>query len=223
MSEKNSRRTVVAVDTVILTAEAGEMLVWLQAVPGSRQRTLPWRLVDPAESLSAAATKAIRAAGAPRPGWMTQVGAFGGDLRHPGDAALSVAYVSVFPEPFAAPDPSGGGWSAVAKLPPLSPRQRSIVDAAIETVRQRLDDSPVAFHFLPPEFTLSELQQVYETLLQRSLHKASFRRSLHAAGLVVPTNEWRSEGRGRPAQLFRYHPRKRRRVERGVRFELVSA
>jgi hypothetical protein len=39
---------------------------------------------------------------------------------------------------------------------------------------------------------------------------------------VEPTDEWRSEGRGRPAQLFRYAPRKRRGGRRGVRFELLG-
>jgi 8-oxo-dGTP diphosphatase len=63
---------------------------------------------------------------------------------------------------------------------------------------------------------------VYELLLGRRLHKASFRRSLTAAFLVEPTDEWRSEGRGRPAQLYRYAPRKRRGGRGGVRFELLG-
>ena len=62
----------------------------------------------------------------------------------------------------------------------------------------------------------------YELLLGRRLHKASFRRALQAAWLVEPTDEWRSEGRGRPAQLFRYAPRRRRNQRRGVRFDLLS-
>jgi ABC-type multidrug transport system fused ATPase/permease subunit len=69
--------------------------------------------------------------------------------------------------------------------------------------------------------TLRELQQVYELLLERPLHKASFRRSLHAAHLVEPTKAWRAEGRGRPAQLYKFAPRRRRGAVRGVRFELA--
>jgi 8-oxo-dGTP diphosphatase len=154
---------------------------------------------------------------------MDQVAAFGEELRHPADAALSVAYVAVYPEAFDEADDAPNAWTPVSKLPPLAPRHRAMVEAAVDTTRRSIDVTPVAFHFLPPEFTLSDLQEVYETLLARPLHKASFRRSLHAAGLVAPMSEWRSEGRGRPAQLFRYAPRKRRRAERGVRFELVGA
>lgn len=71
-------------------------------------------------------------------------------------------------------------------------------------------------------FTLSELQSIYELLLGRSLHKASFRRALQAASLVEPTDEWRSEGRGRPAQLYRYAPRRKRGGRRSVRFDLIE-
>jgi 8-oxo-dGTP diphosphatase len=81
---------------------------------------------------------------------------------------------------------------------------------------------PIAFRLLPSTFTLSELQAVYELLLGRRLHKASFRRSLHGATLVEATDEWRSEGRGRPAQLFRYAPPRRRRQRHGVRFDLLG-
>ena len=80
----------------------------------------------------------------------------------------------------------------------------------------------IAFRLLPPTFTLSELQGTYEILLGRRLHKASFRRALQSAWLVEPTDEWRSEGRGRPAQLFRYAPRRRRANRRGVRFDMLG-
>jgi 8-oxo-dGTP diphosphatase len=96
-----------------------------------------------------------------------------------------------------------------------------MVEAATKTIQGRLDQAPIAFRLLPGTFTLSELQQMYELLLGKRLHKASFRRALQGAWLVEPTDEWRSEGRGRPAQLFRYAPKKRRRAHRGVRFDFL--
>jgi 8-oxo-dGTP diphosphatase len=96
-----------------------------------------------------------------------------------------------------------------------------MIESASQTIQDRLDQAPIAFRLLPSTFTLSELQQMYELLLGKRLHKASFRRALQAASLVEPTDEWRSEGRGRPAQLFRYAPKKRRRLHRGVRFDFL--
>jgi 8-oxo-dGTP diphosphatase len=89
-------------------------------------------------------------------------------------------------------------------------------------MRASVDHQPIAFRLLPATFTLSELQAVYELLLGRRLHKASFRRALHASSLVEATDELRSEGRGRPAQLFRYAPPRRRRARRGIRFDLLT-
>src|SRR5581483_10783642 len=115
-----------------------------------------------------------------------------------------------------------GEWVALGELPQLPGRQRETVETALGAMRARVDQQPIAFRLLPPAFTLSELQAVYELLLGRRLHKASFRRSLHASALVEPTEEWRSEGRGRPAQLFRYAPPRRRRQRRGIRFDLLG-
>lgn len=96
-----------------------------------------------------------------------------------------------------------------------------MVGGALALLRERLDVTPVAFHLLPEVFTLSQLQEVYELVLGHSLHKASFRRALQAASLVRPLAQWRTEGRGRPAQLYRYAPRKRRGIRRGVRFDIT--
>jgi len=155
-----------------------------------------------------------------RPIWMEQIGAFGDAKRHPSDSDISVAFVGLVPHDTTSPRP-GYTWFPMRDLPPVSPRQRVIVEVAMRTVQGRLEQAPVAFRLLPATFTLSDLQQMYELLLGKRLHKASFRRALQAAWLVEPTDEWRSEGRGRPAQLFRYAPKKRRRPHRGVRFDFL--
>ncbi|MGH7678727.1 MAG: NrtR DNA-binding winged helix domain-containing protein, partial [Gemmatimonadaceae bacterium] len=116
----------------------------------------------------------------------------------------------------------GAAWVEIDQLPLLAPRHRAVAEAAVNAVRSRIERAPLAFRLLPSSFTLSELQAIYELLLGRSLHKASFRRALQAAFLVEPTDEWRSEGRGRPAQLYRYAPRRRRGTKRGVRFDSIA-
>ena len=97
-----------------------------------------------------------------------------------------------------------------------------LIDAANERVRDRLDQAPIAFRLLPPTFTFERASVDVRAPARPTLHKASFRRALQGAWLVEPTEEWRSEGRGRPAQLFRYAPRRRRSSRRGVRFELLG-
>ncbi len=144
-----------------------------------------------------------------------------GERRHPVDADLSVAFVGAVPVGTLSSPGDSVAWFPVLELPQLAPRQRTIVAAALELVRQRVDYAPIAFRMLPPTFTLSDLQRVYEILLGHRLHKASFRRTLAAASLVEATDEWRTQGRGRPAQLFRLAAKRRRRPRRGVRFDTL--
>jgi 8-oxo-dGTP diphosphatase len=206
------------VDLVLLAFREGALAVLL--VPGDGgggrgRRTLPWRWLDAGEGLDRAAAAAARDAVGSVPAWLTQVRAYDTRQRHPGDADLSVAFVGLVP--------AGGGeeegWTPVGRLPALAPRHRDMVDDALAALRARTDLSTIAFQLLPRAFTLSQLQEAYELLLGRRLHKASFRRALQGARLVQPLEQWRSEGRGRPAQLYRHAPAKRRPGSRSARFD----
>ena len=172
-----------------------------------------------AETPAQAAGRLVRDATGRAPAWITQSTTLT-DGAHPTGAALLVSYVAVVP--LGTPARDGHAWRAVSDLPPMAARELAAVEAAVATLRDRMDLVPVAFRLLPERFTLSELQQVYELLLGRRLHKASFRRALAGASLVEGLDDWRSEGRGRPAQLHRFAPRRRRGVKRPVRFELLG-
>lgn len=224
LSRPMVRSLTTAIDVVLLTPREGTLAVLVQRTTDPRARdrwTLPWDAPRTGEPPEQAADRLSRAVLGIAPAALQQIGAFGPERRHPGDAQLSVAFVGLVPHGPATESGEHGMWIDREQLPLLAPRHRAMVDAALDEVRRRMDQSPLAFRLLPAAFTLSELQGVYELLLGRSLHKASFRRALQAAFLVEPTDEWRSEGRGRPAQLFRYAPRKRRGGRRGVRFDLL--
>jgi 8-oxo-dGTP diphosphatase len=221
MRERSSRTSPYSVDIVLVTAMGNELAILLTRGSTERERwSLPWRTPQAGETLENGAVRAAQDALGEAPIWMEQIGAFGDSKRHPSDSEISVAFVGLVPHETASPA-TGYTWFPMRDLPPLSPRQRAIVEEAMRTIQGRLDQAPIAFRFLPGTFTLSDLQQMYELLLGKRLHKASFRRALQAAWLVEPTDEWRSEGRGRPAQLFRYAPKKRRRAHRGVRFDFL--
>lgn len=221
MRERSSKTVPYSLDVVLVTVMGNELAILFARNSTDRERwSLPWRIPQAGETLDAAAARVAQDALGEPPIWMEQISAFGDSKRHPSDADISVAYIGLVPHETASPG-AGYTWFPLRDLPPLSPRQRAIVDGATRTIQSRLDQAPIAFRLLPSTFTLSELQQTYELLLGKRLHKASFRRALQAAWLVEPTDEWRSEGRGRPAQLFRYSPKKRRRPHRGVRFDFL--
>ncbi len=221
MRDRSPKFAAYTVDVAVLTAMGDELAILFARNSTDRERwSLPWRVPQAGEILDAAGGRVSQEALGEAPIWMEQLGAFGDGKRHPSDAEVSVAFVALVPHETASPR-AGYTWFPVGDLPSISPRQRAMVEAATKTIESRLDQAPIAFRLLPPTFTLSELQQMYELLLGKRLHKASFRRALQAAWLVEPTDEWRSEGRGRPAQLFRYTPKKRRRPHRGIRFDFL--
>lgn len=79
-----------------------------------------------------------------------------------------------------------------------------IIEYAIERLRNKIEYTDIAFHLMPPLFTLSELQQVYEVILGKELLAAAFRRKL--ASMVTETNEFTKDAGHRPSKLYRFNP-----------------
>jgi 8-oxo-dGTP diphosphatase len=213
----------VALDIALLTLGEHRLHVLLRRAE-ARRWELPWMFIDATEPLAVTAAKLARASLGMRPGWLQQVVALDAAKRHPAGPGLSVAYTGVVAAGLSRidegkDDDGDVAWFPVDRLPALPPRQRAAIDEAMTSIRTRFDLTPIAFKLLPERFTLTELQEVYELLLQRTLHKASFRRALHGARLVAPIQEYRSEGRGRPAQLFRYKPPTKTNGRRAMRFD----
>lgn len=102
--------------------------------------------------------------------------------------------------------PRDPGLAAVQSLPgvPMALDHRRMLATALGRLRGKLAYRPLVFDLLPGEFTLFRLQRVVEVLSGQRLHKQNFRRTLAANALVEPTGRMQSEGRGRPAELFRF-------------------
>ncbi|MEK3915933.1 NUDIX domain-containing protein [Paenibacillus sp. FSL H7-0331] len=79
-----------------------------------------------------------------------------------------------------------------------------IIEYAIERLRNKIEYTDIAFNLMPPLFTLSELQQVYEVLLGKELLAAAFRRKM--ASMVIETNEFTKDAGHRPSKLYRFNP-----------------
>jgi len=219
-ARKLARVITLTVDVVLFTPEAGELAVLVVPAETGRTRSrerwvLPSSTPGADDSLDDTAARVAREALGAAPSSLDQAMATGGR------SDVTVTYFGLAPSGGLAPKRQAT-WVSTSELANLPARQTAEIDAALSAMRARVDQQPIAFKLLPSTFTLSELQSVYELLLGRRLHKASFRRSLHASSLVEATDEWRSEGRGRPAQLFRYAPPRRRRQRRGIRFDLLG-
>ncbi len=217
------RGFAVGVELALFTPRDGELGVLLRTTGDERSRSrlaLPFATLSANETPDQCATDLVKDAASPAV--VEQVGTFGATRQaRASGPKVTILYFGLLAARAAfRPNYTWVDVNEASAL--LVPRQHDRIEAALNALRARVDQEPIAFRLLPATFTLSELQRIYELLLGRKLHKASFRRALHAASLVEATDEWRSEGRGRPAQLFRYAPPRRRRARRGVRFDALG-
>ena len=224
-SIRTVRRVAIALKVVVCKLQGGSLGVILlraegDAAPSRGRWSLPGAWHVSGAHLDPAAVQIVSDAMGCRPAWISQVGAFDHAGSPSTPSALTVAYVCVVPSGEGHLHGTTSRQFAAADLPQLPRGEKALIFSALATLRSRLHNTSVAFRFLAPRFTLSELQAAYEILLERRLHKASFRRSLHAARLVAPTGEWRVDGAGRPAQLFCYAPAATKTSRQNVRFEI---
>lgn len=96
-------------------------------------------------------------------------------------------------------------WLAAERLPRLAFDHNLIVEYALWRLRTKIEYARIAHAFLGETFTLRELREVHEIVLRRDLDPANFRRQIEASNAVVPTEEFRTGGRHRPARLYRYN------------------
>jgi 8-oxo-dGTP diphosphatase len=95
-------------------------------------------------------------------------------------------------------------WSAIDSRPELSESDRMVIDYAVLRLRAKLGYTNIAFYLMPSLFTLTELQNAYETILDRRMDKRNFRRRMIASGILEETEEKRRDGSHRPAALYRF-------------------
>jgi 8-oxo-dGTP diphosphatase len=121
----------------------------------------------------------------------------------------------------AATDARDAAWFGVSDLPRLAFDHAEILQTALARLRGKLRYQPIGFELLPKKFTLSQLQHLYEVVLERELDKRNFRKRVLAMDLLVETDELERDVAHRAARLYRFDERKYRRLaEAGFNFEL---
>ena len=216
----------VAVDLVIFTIHDGALhalLIQRAAPPFEGRWALPGGFILHGESLEDAALRELGEETGVRNVYLEQLYSFGDPDRDPRGRVISVAYyalVAADRAPLSAgSDASDARWWSVAKHPPLAFDHGRILEYALERLRNKLEYTTVGFQLLPPKFTLTQLQLVYEAILGRALDKRNFRRKMELLGILKPLQEWAREGRSRPAQLFTFSAKRFEKLkDKGILF-----
>ncbi|PZQ91740.1 MAG: NUDIX hydrolase [Leifsonia xyli] len=166
---------------------------------------LPGGAADAAESLADTAARKLAETTGFAPAYLEQLYCFGAPERSPSGRVVSVVYWALVraAEAELVTD-ENVAWFPADELPQLAFDHNLIVDYALWRLRTKLEYAAIAHAFLGPTFTLAELRQVHEIVLQRELDPANFRRQIDAGRAVVPTGEHVTGGRHRPPRLYRY-------------------
>lgn len=95
-------------------------------------------------------------------------------------------------------------WFSIKFIPKMAYNHDEIIEKAIDQLRKKLLNSNILKNFFPSDFTLPELQKVYELILDKKLDRRNFRKKFLTFGLIEDTGYKNEGGNGRPAKLYRF-------------------
>lgn len=218
MSEVESFfKSAFSVDNVIFGFDGGDLKVLLiqrGAAPYKGKWALPGDLVYPNEDLDTAAERVLEQLTGLRGVYLEQVRAFGAVDRHPLGRVITIAYFSlikisdytVTPASFA----QSAKWHSVGKVGELAFDHNEILESCLKRLRRKVRMTPIGFELLPPKFTLTELQQLYESILvqpkgnKQRIDKRNFRKKILSTNLLHDLNELQAGVAHRPAKLYQF-------------------
>jgi 8-oxo-dGTP diphosphatase len=204
-------RPAVTVDLVIFTIADNDLKVLLirrGGEPFKNLWALPGGFVEIDESLEKAAARELKEEAGVSGVYLEQLYTFGAPKRDPRGRVISVSYFALVDAEQqrirAASDAAEAEWHSVFNSPKLAFDHKKILDYAVWRLRNKIEWTTVGYELLPKKFTLSELQRVYEIILQRPVDKRNFRKKILAQGQIRELNETRSDGAHRPAKLYSF-------------------
>lgn len=210
---QRDQRPAVTVDVVLLTVRRRRLEVLLVRRPRAPHEgmwAIPGGFVAPHESLEDAALRVLEQMTGARDVYLEQVYTFGDPDRDPRMRVITVVYYALIrPERVRLrerEEPADLRLFWAYQAPELAFDHERILAYTLQRLRGKLEYTPVGFQLLGDEFTLSELQEVYEAILNRQLDKRNFRKKLLITRIVEPTQHTKMVGQHRPARLYRFNP-----------------
>jgi 8-oxo-dGTP diphosphatase len=164
---------------------------------------LPGGHVGAEEDLERSAKRILAAKTGIADAYLEQLFTFGDPKRDPRERTISVAYYALLPSNGVRPGLDGAAWYPLDQLPELAFDHAEIIELAHERLAGKLHYSTIALELLPEQFTLSQLQSVYETVLREPVDKRNFRKKVLAWDCLEPTGDSLRLGNHRPAKLYR--------------------
>ena len=136
--------------------------------------------------------------------YIEQLYTFDTVARDPRGHAVSVTYMGAGRDLVPTSDDGSAAFFPVDSLPEIAYDHNDIIQYAHQRLISKLTYTNAVYAFLPPRFSLAELQTAYEAIFGHELDKRNFRKKFLSLGLTEETEEMRREGAHRPARLHRF-------------------
>jgi 8-oxo-dGTP diphosphatase len=221
-------RAALTVDCVVFGFDEGElkiMLIQRDLPPFEGKWALPGGFVRVDETLDEAARRELEEETGIGKVFLEQLYTFGDIHRDPRERVVSVAYYALVKlsdySIKATTDARNAAWFGVSDVPKLAFDHDRILAIALQRLQGKVRYQPIGFELLPPKFTLSQLQHLYETVLDQKLDKRNFRKKIQSMGLLVELDEIEQDVAHRAARLYRFDQKRYEQLKkRGFNFEL---
>ena len=185
---------------------------------------LPGGFVDENETLEYAALRELKEETGVSDVFIEQLFTFGTPGRDPRGRVVTVAYYSLINlaehKIGADTDALDVKWFPINSLPPLAFDHAEILKTAITRLRGKVRYQPIGFELLAEKFTLTQLQKLYETILDKELNKRNFRTKILKMNILKEEDILRGVAH-RPAQLYSFDKAKYEAyLNQGFNFEI---
>lgn len=197
----------VTVDTIIFTIKSGELRVLLvkrKAAPFKDKWVIPGGFVHLTQSLEDAAKLKLEEKTGVKDVYLEQLYTFGDPKRDPRGRVITICYFALISSDNLVLKKDGEydvQWFSTEKLPQLGFDHKQILEYAIKRLKWKFEYTTVAFSLLPKKFTMTQLQELYETVFGEVFDKRNFRKKVLSLNILEEQEVMRNVS-FRPPQLY---------------------
>jgi len=218
----------VSIDCVIFGIDEGELktlFIKRNTEPFMGGMSLPGGFVYKDEKLEEAPLRKLHELTGIKDVFLQEVGSFGGINRYPLRRVFTIAYYALVQSAdftlTIGPEAKEVRWIPISEIPELVFDHKEIFDKAVLKLRRHVRTEPVGFNLLPEKFTLTQIQKMYEVILDKKFDKRNFRKKLLKMNLLTDLEEKQTNVSHRAAKLYSFDVERYEELkQKGFTFDL---
>jgi 8-oxo-dGTP diphosphatase len=212
-------KLAITVDCVIFGFDDNELKILLirsDLAQYKNKWTLLGDTIQPQEELDHAADRVLLQRTGMTDVFLKQVSSFSNPSRHPGGRVVTVAYASLLDinnHQLKITD-NEIHWHPLNSQVEMAFDHKEIIEVCHTWLQKQIQDQPLAFNLLPSKFSLRNLQNLYEAILNIKLDRRNFRKKFFAMDFLIDTEEMEENVPHRPGKLYKFNFKKYERNKR---------